>query len=90
MSIDRSLRLKSSLVRHRNVLSRAERIALLKDTGRWSEESRILGLPKVAHRRAKAGKKVKKEAAEGAAAPGVEGAPAVAAPKPGAGKPAAK
>lgn len=83
MSIDRSLRIKSSLVRHRNVLSRAERIALLKDSGRWQEERSALGLPKVSHRKVKATKKAKKEAetpAEGAA-PATGAAPAA----PGAG-----
>ena len=42
MSVDRSLRAKSSLVRHRNVLTRAERIELLKDTDRWTDESTAL------------------------------------------------
>jgi small basic protein (TIGR04137 family) len=67
MSIDRSLRTKSSLERHRNVLSRAERIARLKDLERWTEDQSVLGLPKIAHRKPKAGKKkVKTEAAEAA------------------------
>ena len=57
MSTDRSLRVKTALSRHRNVLSRAERIDLLKDDGRWSEGSSTLGLPKVSHRKARAGKK---------------------------------
>ncbi len=37
MSIDPSLKLKNALVRHRNVLTRAERIDVLKDEERWSE-----------------------------------------------------
>lgn len=57
MSIDRSLRSKSALVRHRNVLSRAERIEMLQEEERWGDEQSPLGLPKVAHRKAKAGKK---------------------------------
>ncbi len=73
MSMDRSLKTRSSLVRHRNVLSRAERIERLKDEDRFNtEKSRPVGLPKVANRKAKVGgKSVKKEAAEGdkAAAP---------------------
>ena len=62
MSIDRSLRSTSSLVRHRNVLTRTERVAVLKAQDRWSDEMSPLGLPKVANRKAKTGKqKVKKE-----------------------------
>ena len=57
MSIDRSLRSKSSLERHRNVLTRTERVVLLRDQDRWSEEASVLGLPKIPHRKAKAGKK---------------------------------
>jgi small basic protein (TIGR04137 family) len=57
MSIDRSLRTKSSLERHRNVLTRAERILKLQDEEKWIEGRRPLGLPKVAHRKARTGKK---------------------------------
>ncbi len=83
MSIDRSLRLKDALVRHRNVLTRAERLERLKDEERWEEGGSVLGLPKVAHRKSHAGKKAakEKEAAEAAAA-GAEGA-TVAAPAAG-------
>lgn len=69
MSMDKSLKGKSTLERHRNVLSRAERIQRLRELGRWEEGSSALGLPKVAHRKAAVGKKekaVKKE--EGATA----------------------
>jgi len=59
MSIDRSLKLKGALSRHRNVLSRAERIKQLKDEERWSEQDSLLGLPKVAHRKSHAGRKEK-------------------------------
>jgi small basic protein (TIGR04137 family) len=75
MSIDRSLKLKNALVRHRNVLTRAERIQVLQDEERWTEDQSVLGLPKVAHRKSTAGKKAKAEGAEGAA-PGAPGAPA--------------
>ncbi len=71
MSIDRSLRIKSSLVRHRNVLTRAERLAKMMTTERWEEGMSPLGLPKIANRKAKAGKKKeapKAEAATGEAA----------------------
>ena len=77
MSIDRSLRVKDALVRHRNVLTRAERIERLKDEERWEEGGPVLGLPKVVHRKSHAGKKAeKKEAAVGTegAAVGAEGA----------------
>jgi small basic protein (TIGR04137 family) len=56
MSIDRSLRTQSSLSRHRNVLTRAERIQLLMERD-WDQSNGALGLPKIAHRKAKAGKK---------------------------------
>ena len=57
MTIDRSLRVKGALSRHRNVLTRAERIEKLKDEERWSEGDDLTGLPKVSHRKAHAGKK---------------------------------
>ena len=57
MSIDRSLKIKGALTRHRNVLTRAERIDMLKDEERWSESDSLLGLPKVAHRKSHAGRK---------------------------------
>jgi len=50
-------------------LTRAERIEQLKDEERWSEGDSLFALPKVAHRKSHAGKKVKEEAAvEGAVA----------------------
>ena len=57
MSVDNSLRLKSSLARHRNVLTRAERVVMIRDNDRWDDESTALGMPKVGHRKMKAGKK---------------------------------
>ena len=75
MSMDRSLRSKSMLERHRNVLTRAERVEILKETGLWSEGGKVTGLAKVAHRKAAVGKKDKAEKkVEGAV--GAEGAPA--------------
>ena len=59
MSVDRSLKIKGALTRHRNVLKRAERIDQLKDEERWSEGDSLLGLPKVAHRKSHAGRKAK-------------------------------
>ncbi len=72
MSIDRSLKIKGALSRHRNVLTRAERIQQLKDQERWSEDDSVLALPKVAHRKSHAGRKEK-------AAPAKEAAPEVTA-----------
>ena len=95
MSIDRSLKLKDALVRHRNVLTRAERIDVLKDEERWNEGDSVLGLPKVAHRKSAAGKKAKAEeaaaaaAAAGTAAPGAAPAEAPAAGAAGGKTPAA-
>ena len=59
MSIDPSLKVRNALARHRNVLTRAERIEALKDEERWNEGDSLLGLPKVAHRKSAAGKKAK-------------------------------
>jgi small basic protein (TIGR04137 family) len=89
MSVDRSLKLKNALVRHRNVLSRAERITALKDEERWNEGDSVLGLPKVAHRKTVAGKKAKEEKAAAEAAAPAAGA-AVPAAEPKAAEPAAK
>ena len=74
MSMDRSLRSKSMLERHRNVLTRAERVEILKETGLWSEGGKVTGLAKVAHRKAAMGKKDKAEKKP----EGAEGAPVVA------------
>jgi len=59
VSLDKSLKSRGSLERHRNVLSRAERIAYLKETGKWEEGQSPYKLPKVAHRKAAVGKKAK-------------------------------
>ena len=79
MSIDRSLRLKDALVRHRNVLTRAERIEKLQEEEKWDDGRSVLGLPKVGHRKVHTKKvaKEKEEGVEGAVA-GAEGAPAAA------------
>ncbi len=78
MSMDRSLKAKGSLARHRNVLSRAERIKILETEDRWKTGDRIFGLPKVAHRKTAVGGKAKKEkkaeAAEGEGEGAGEGA----------------
>jgi len=61
MSIDRSLKTSGALKRHRNVLSRDERIERLLDEGSWGAEDGVTGLPKVSNRKAVAGAKKKKE-----------------------------
>jgi small basic protein (TIGR04137 family) len=75
MSIDPSLKIKGALSRHRNVLTRAERIDKLKDEDRWSEEDSLLGLPKVAHRKSHAGRKGTEDAAKEVAAEVTEETP---------------
>lgn len=80
MSIDKSLKKRSSLVRARNVLKRHERIEYLKSEDRWDSEGNPYGLPKVRVFRmvAKKAKKKAKEEGEGEA-----GADGKAAAKPG-------
>ena len=79
MSMDRSLKSGGGLLKHRNVLTRAERISKLAAKGDFSmEEGDPLGLPKVANRKVvTAGKSAKKaeQAAEDetAATPASEG-----------------
>ena len=75
MSIDPSLKIKGALTRHRNVLTRAERIEKLKEEERWSEEDSLLGLPKVEHRKSHAGRKSSEAPAKEAAAEVTEEAP---------------
>lgn len=62
MSLDRSLKSADSLQRHRNVLSRAERVEKLKARDRWDEGQSVFGLPKVANRKASVGTKTKAKA----------------------------
>ncbi len=89
MSLDRSLKSASSLVRHRNVLTRAERVDRLKELEKWNDSSTILGLPKVANRKMALAKAEKEETEEGAT-PAAAGAAAPAGAKGAAGaKPAA-
>jgi small basic protein (TIGR04137 family) len=83
VTIHKSLRVKSRLVRRRNVLSREERIERLAKEERWKEGNSIYGLPKVKvvvkapKKRAKAEKAA--EAAEGAPVEAGAAAPADAA-----------
>jgi small basic protein (TIGR04137 family) len=95
MSIDRSLKLKGALVRHRNVLTRTERLARLKEEEKWEDGNSVFGLAKVANRKVTVSKKKEAKAAvegEVAGVPGAEGAAPGAAGKagaPAAGKPGA-
>ena len=71
MSIDRSLKGAGRLSKHRNVLTRPERIAHLIETGKFDmDQDDPIGLPKVANRKvvtgSKAAKKKEEEAQEGA------------------------
>ncbi|KPK37800.1 MAG: hypothetical protein AMJ65_13770 [Phycisphaerae bacterium SG8_4] len=70
MSIDPSLKIKGALTRHRNVLTRAERIEKLKDEEQWVEGDSLLGLQKVAHRKSHAGRKDKEGPAKETVAEG--------------------
>jgi len=47
MSVHKSLRMKGSLKRSRNVLTREERIATMKERGTWPDGGRsVFALPK--------------------------------------------
>ena len=80
MSVDRSLKIKGALERHRNVLSRDERIEKLKEEEKWDEQQSLFGLPKVAHRKSHAGRKAAKEETAAAEVEG-EALPTEAAPE---------
>jgi small basic protein (TIGR04137 family) len=66
MTIDKSLKIRRGLMRARSVLTRAERIAKLKEADRWTEGDPVLGLPKVRVQKLtlKKKKKAKKEEEE--------------------------
>lgn len=90
MTIDKSLRIRRGATSNRSVMTRAERLAKLKEADRWQEGDSPLGLPKVRVRKMTLKKKKKKKEEEGAAAEGgAEAAAAAPAAKPAA-KPGAK
>ena len=62
MTMDQSLRVQAGAIRSRNVLTRAERVARLKQLDRFNEEDDIIGMPKVRVQKVslKKKKKVKK------------------------------
>jgi small basic protein (TIGR04137 family) len=78
MTMDKSLRVRKGSTSARGVLSRAERIAKLKEQERWAEGRSPLGLPKVRVQKLSMKKKKPKkdEAAEAAAAKPAAGAKA--------------
>ena len=65
MSLDSSLKTGGGLAGHRNVLTRAERIAKLQELGEFKDDaSNALGLRKVGNRKVVAGGKAKKKKKE--------------------------
>ena len=82
MSLDRSLKAANALIRHRNVLTRAERIDRLVEAEKWDDSKGVLGLPKVGNRKLETKGGGGKEAADegdAAAATGAKAAGAKAA-----------
>ena len=47
MTMDRSLKVQAGAIKSRNVLTRAERIARLKELDKFDEEKSVVGMPKV-------------------------------------------
>jgi small basic protein (TIGR04137 family) len=64
MSIDKSLKKGVGLTRSRNVLTRAERLALLQEEDRWRPEKGVFNLPKTKSRRLAPGQSGPKRPAE--------------------------
>jgi len=58
MSLDNSLRMSNQMARHRNVLTRAERVQRLKQNGQFDmTKDSPLHMPKVGNRKLKTAKK---------------------------------
>jgi len=68
MTMHSSLKRAGKSSKFRCVMSRIERIKLLKEKGKWDEDMAVIGLPKVKVVRMKAAKKEKPKEAEGAEA----------------------
>ena len=66
MTMDKSLRVRQGSTSARGVLTRAERIAKLKELERWEEGRSPVGLPKVRVYKMSMKKKKKAKAEEGA------------------------
>ena len=87
MTLDKSLKVSSTSIKNRNVLTRAERIAKLQDAEAWKEGDKVLGLPKVRVVKVALKKKKKAKKEEGEAAAEVAAAPAKSAKPAKSGKP---
>jgi len=74
MTMDKSLRVRKGGTSVRGVLTRAERIAKLKEQERWQDGHSPIGLPKVRVPKLSMKKKKKKEEGEGEAAAGAAAA----------------
>jgi small basic protein (TIGR04137 family) len=91
VTIHKSLRVKSTMTRARNVWKRLERVIKLEEDGKFKAGASIFGLPKVKTRlKVKAAKTPKKEAAADGAAAAPAAAAAAAAPAGKAAAPAGK
>jgi small basic protein (TIGR04137 family) len=64
MSVHKSLRVRGKLARMRNVLTRAERIAVMEKRRTWKEGDPVYGLPKTKVVKVKKGGKKKKKKKE--------------------------
>ena len=64
MSVHKSLKVRGMLVRARNVLTRAERIAIMEQNRTWEEGDKVFGLPKTKVPKIKKGGKKKKKKKE--------------------------
>ncbi len=65
MTMDKSLRVRRTMVRNRSVLTRAERIQRLLQADRWKEGDSPIGLPKVRVYKITMKKKKKRAKGEG-------------------------
>jgi len=85
MGIHSSLRKSDKSSAARSVMKRTERLKWLRERGQWSEEGKVLGLPKIKALKLKSAKKTKEKVEEKK-----EGtAPAASAATPAAAQPAA-
>jgi len=64
MSIDKSLKKGGGLSRARNVLTRAERMAVLQEAERWKPADGVYNLPKTKYRRLAPGQSGQKRVGE--------------------------
>lgn len=64
MTMDQSLKVQAGAIKTRNVLTRAERVARLKELDRFDEENNVIGMPKVRVQKVSLKKKKKVKKAE--------------------------